>query len=241
MVLGVFFVAKNRIKRGRIKLFILTDGKNYVMENPFRQGDYLSTTSPVQAKEFPHKQQARALLQRKGNKYLWLKGFQIVDIDTGKKLKQSNYKGNGGVYIGKNDIDFDDSILKKIISESKSILGLAGWDNQQLETYKNTLQVAQSKFDSAESDILHTLQKYREDNNGKKPQAHKMAKIGYLLDDVRNKRKDVKQCLNYIKVMQDAIRYKYDIGKIKLELSKARYSEYKGRTKYYEMALDILK
>ena len=92
-----------------------------------------------------------------------------------------------------------------------------------------------------ESDIKHALQKYREDNNGKKPQAHKMAKVGYLLDDIRNKHKNIKQCLNYIRVMQDAITYKYDIGKIKFELSKAKYSEYKGRTEYYEMALDLLK
>ena len=33
-------------------MFILTDGKNYVMENPMKQGVYLQTTSPIQAKEF---------------------------------------------------------------------------------------------------------------------------------------------------------------------------------------------
>ena len=32
-------------------MFILTDGKNYVMENPIKQGTYVSTTSPLQAKE----------------------------------------------------------------------------------------------------------------------------------------------------------------------------------------------
>lgn len=45
-------------------MFILTDGKNYVMENPMRQGVYISTTSPIQAKEFTWRQ-ARSLLQNK--------------------------------------------------------------------------------------------------------------------------------------------------------------------------------
>ena len=61
-----------------------------------------------------------------------------------------------------------------------------------------------SKYDSAESDIEHALQKYKEDNNGKKPQVHKMAKIGCLLDEVRDKHKNIKQCIDYIKVMEDA-------------------------------------
>ena len=47
-----------------IVAFILTDGKNYVMENPMKSGDYLSTTSPVQAKEFTFKQ-ARSLTRNK--------------------------------------------------------------------------------------------------------------------------------------------------------------------------------
>ena len=33
-------------------MFILTDGKNYVMENPMKIGEFISTTSPIQAKEF---------------------------------------------------------------------------------------------------------------------------------------------------------------------------------------------
>ena len=222
-------------------MFILTDGKNYVMENPLQLGNYLSTTSPVQAKEFTYKQ-AKGLLQRRDKKLSWIKNYQIVNLDTGDEAKISkNYKGKGGSYIGENDIDFDESILKIIFDEAHSLLGLAGWDKQQLETYKNLLEVALSKYDSGESDIKHALQKYREDNNGKKPQAHKIAKIGYLLDDIRDKRKRVKQCLNYIRVMEDAITYKYDIGKIKLELSKAKFSDYKGRTEYYEIALDMLR
>lgn len=222
-------------------MFILTDGKNYVMENPYTIGDYLATTTPNQAKKFTYNQ-AKGLIKRKGKKLSWIKNYQMVDLGSGEPVKKSELynKGNGGAYLGKNDIEFDEGILDKILEESNCILGLAGWDMNQLETYRNLLNAALSKFDSAESDIRHAMRKYREDNLGKKPQAHKMAKLGYLLDEMEDKHKRIKQCLNYIKVMQDAITFKYDIGKIKLELSKAKYSDYKGRTEYYQIALDIL-
>ena len=88
---------------------------------------------------------------------------------------------------------------------------------------------------SAESDINHALEKYKEDNHGKKPQAHKIAKIGYLLDDIRDKHKKIKQCIwLYQNVMQNAGTYKYSLEKIKQEISKVKYVEYKGRTKYFK-------
>ena len=220
-------------------MFILTDGKNYVMENPMKIGEYLATTSPVQAKQFTYKQ-ARSLVQRGGKKYAWMRTYQLVDIQTGKESEHSlNYKGNANVHTGKNDIEFDEAILDKIYEESHSILGLAGWNMEQLNTYANILNVALSKYDSAESDINHALQKYKE-QHGKKPQAHKMAKVGYMLDEVRDKHKRIKQCMRYVKVMQDAITYSYNIGKIKLELSKVSSEEYRGRTEYYDAVLAIL-
>lgn len=33
-------------------MFILTEGKNYVMENFMKQGVYISTTSPIQVKQY---------------------------------------------------------------------------------------------------------------------------------------------------------------------------------------------
>lgn len=42
-------------------MFILTDGKYYVMENPMRAGDYMRADSVVMAKEFSYKQ-ARKLV-----------------------------------------------------------------------------------------------------------------------------------------------------------------------------------
>ena len=221
-------------------MFIITDGKNYVMENPMKKGQYISTTSPIQAKEFTWKQ-ARNLLNNRSKKMSWIKSYHIVNQENGERNENSpNYKGNGGIYIGEKDIDFDDSIIDFIYKETKSIMGLAGWSMEQLKTYEEELNIGLSKYDSAETDIEHALQKYKEDNDGKKPQAHKMAKIGYMLDEIRDKHKHIKQCQRYIKVMQDAITYNYTIEKLKLELTKAKYSDYKGRTAYYQKALDIL-
>lgn len=221
-------------------MIILTDGKNYVMENPMKKGVYISTTSPIQAKEFTFKQ-AKAVLNNRNKKMAWIKCYYMVDKEIDKKPKISlKQKGNGGVYIGTNDISFDEAIIEKIYQEIRSILGLAGWSKMQLQTYKEELTIGLSKYDSAESDIVHALQKYKEDNNGKKAQAHKMAKIAYLLDEIREKHKNIKQCLDYIEVFEDAITYKYTLEKLKLEIAKAKHVEYKGRTEYYQKALEML-
>ena len=219
-------------------MYILTDGKNYVMENPMKIGEYLATTSPVQAKEFTYKQ-ARSLVHKSGKKYSWIRNYHLIDIDSGDECENSlYYKGNGGIYV--NDKDFDYTLLDKIFEESNSILGLAGWNKTQLITYKNLLNIELSKCDSAESDITHALEKYKRIHNGKKPQAHKVAKIGYLLDDIRDKHRRIKQCIRYVTVMLDAIDRAYTIDKIKLELSKVSDGEYKGRTQYWKIANDIL-
>ncbi len=221
-------------------MFILTDGKNYVMENPMKQGTYISTTSSIQAKEFTWKQ-ARALLQNRKKSMSWIKKFYIVDKDTGDVEKTSiNYKGNKDAYIGKKDVKFDESMIDRIYQETNFIINLNGWSLSDIKTYKEELVSWMSKYDSAESDIGHALQKYREDNDGKNAQAHKMAKIGYLFSDIREKRKHVKQCINYIEVMEVAIQKGYSIEKIKNRLIEAKNKEYKGRTEYYQIALDLL-
>jgi len=221
-------------------MFILTDGKNYIMENPCKQGVYISTSSPVMAKEFSYKQ-ARTVLNNKSKKMKWVSTYYMVDKETGEVSDTSKaYNGNGNVYIGKNDIEFDESIISQIYMEADAMTGIAGWSMTQLKTYESQLKMALSKYDSAESDIAHAIQKYKEDNSGKKAQAHKMAKVGYLLDEVRDKHKNIKQCLNYIQVFENAITHNYTIEKIKLELVKARHVEYKGRTEYYQKAIDLL-
>ena len=107
-------------------LFILTDGKNYVMENPIKLGEYMITTS--MAKEFTYKQ-ARSLVQNSRKKYSWIKKYNLIDVDTGQKSDKSlYYRGNANVYIG-DESNFDYALLDKINSEANSILGLAGWDD----------------------------------------------------------------------------------------------------------------
>ena len=68
-------------------MYILSDGKNYVMENPMKIGEYLSTTSPVHAKEFSYKQ-ARALIQSNRKKWAWIKQYHLIGTDEeGIQLK----------------------------------------------------------------------------------------------------------------------------------------------------------
>lgn len=67
-----------------------------------------------------------------------------------------------------------------------------------------------------------------------------MAKIGYMLTEIRSKRRNVKQCIDYIKVMQEGITYKHNISRLKDDLLKAEHVDYKGRTDLYKVALDIL-
>lgn len=221
-------------------MYKLTDGANYVMENPMQKGKYISTTSPVLATEFTYKQ-ARNLLQNKKKSLSWIKSFHMFDSDSEKTCSISpNYKGGDGVYLGDNDVDFDNNILICIQNEVDSIISLSGWDTMQLRKYENMLDIGLSKYDSICSDITHALLKYKEDNCGHKPPAHKMAKIGYILDEVCEKRKKIKECKRYVQILQDGAVNKYTIGKMKTELSKAAPSEYKGRTDYFEKILELL-
>ena len=89
-------------------------------------------------------------------------------------------------------------------------------------------------YDSAISDIQHARM-------DKRPPAHIRTKIGGILNDLEEKRLDIKQASNYIAVFMEAIKQQWTIGKIKAELSKAKYVPYKGRTKYYGIVSDLLK
>lgn len=220
-------------------MYILSDGKNFVMENPMRLGEYLSTTSPVHAKEFSYKQ-ARALVQSNRKKLAWLKSYHLIgtDEESDNAEKSLNYKGEANTYS--DSIKFDEKILDDINCEASSILELAAWDKTQLHTYRNLLGIELGHCDSAVSDIEHALQTYSHSSGGKKPQAHKMAKIGYLLSEIRSKHEKIKQAIRYIEVMERAIDNQFTLGKLKYELSKAKFTEYKGRTKYYQVALDTL-
>lgn len=223
-----------------MSMYILSDGKNYVIDNPMKPGQVMMSTAASKAKMFSYKQ-ARSLLQNRSKRLSWIKNFEMISADSGEKPEVNlNYRGNKDTYVGDNDIEFKEEILDEIIEEAESILGLTAWNKSDLESYINTLSAYLSKFDSAKSDVDHALEKYYADNGGKNPQAHKMAKIGYIMGDLRVKHRNIKQCIRYINVMQDAITYKYTLEKLKLELNKVENAEYAGRTEYYKKALDIL-
>lgn len=214
-------------------MFILTDGKNYVMENPMKQGVYLQTTSPIQAKEFTFKQ-ARTLLNSKSKKMSWIKSFCMVDKETGELETDIPKYSNEGIFCGSKEFDFDESIVETIKHEVDSIIGLAAWDINQLNTYVAMLNQGVQFYDNAIQDIKHA-------RLDKRPPAHIRTKIDGIMNDLEEKRRDVKQTRNYINILIKAIKEQWSIGKIKAELSKAKYVPYKGRTKYYEMIEDLLK
>ena len=214
-------------------MFILTDGKNYVMENPMKQGVYLQTTSPIQAKEFTFKQ-ARTLLNSKSKKMSWVKSFCMVDKETGELETDIPKYSNEGIFCGSKDFEFDESIVETIKHEVDSIIGLAAWDINQLNTYVAMLNQGVQFYDNAIQDIKHA-------RLDKRPPAHIRTKIDGIMNDLEEKRRDVKQTRNYINILIKAIKEQWSIGKIKAELSKAKYVPYKGRTRYYEMVEELLK
>lgn len=214
-------------------MFILTDGKNYVMENPMKHGNYISTTSPIQAKEFTWKQ-ARSLLQNKKKSLSWVKSFYIVNQETGQVETDVPRYSNEGIFCGDKDFEFDESVIDTIKQEITSIIGLAAWDINQLNTYIAMLNQGVQFYDNAIQDIKHA-------RLDKRPPAHIRTKIDGIMNELEEKRRDIKQVRNYINILIKAIKEQWTIGKIKAELSKAKYVPYKGRTRYYDMVEELLK
>lgn len=214
-------------------MFILTDGKNYVMENPMKVGEYMSTTSSIQAKEFTYKQ-ARSLLQNKKKSLSWIRSYNMVNQKTGQIETGIPKYSNEGIFCGDKDFEFDESIIDTIKQEVNSIIGLAAWDINQLNTYIAMLNQGVQFYDSAIQDIKHA-------RLDKRPPAHIRTKIDGIMNELEEKRRDAKQTRSYVDILIKAIKEQWAIGKIKAELSKAKYVPYKGRTRYYKMVEELLR
>lgn len=231
----LLFVYTFLAERGVIKVFILTDGKRYVMENPMQQGKYISSTSPCHAKEFTWKQ-AKNLLNNNRKSLSWIKnGYYVMDKDTGKveKANKVRFGSNGGSFVGNKSYEFNFDIVKNIDKEVDMILKLDTWDVEDLNKTKSELQQGLQFYDSAISDVYHARM-------DKRPPAHIRTKVDGLLNELEETRRDIKQSLNYIDILIDAVNNHWNMSKIKTELEKAKYVPYKGRTKYYDEALNLL-
>lgn len=203
------------------------------MENPMKIGEYISTTYPLQAKGFTYKQ-ARSLLQNKKKSLSWIRQFHMVNQETGQVETDIPKFSNEGIFCGDKEFEFDENIIDIIKQEVNSIIGLAAWDINQLNTYVAMLNQGVQFYDNAIQDIKHA-------RLDKRPPAHIRTKIDGIANELEEKRRDVKQVRNYINILIKAIQEQWSIGKIKAELSKAKYVPYKGRTKYYEMVEKLLK
>lgn len=214
-------------------MFILTDGKNYVMENPLKTGEYLSTTSVNKAKELTYKQ-ARSLLRNKKKSLSWIKNnYIMVNTETNQPETNIHKYSNEGVFCDDKNFEFDENVVEVIKKEIDSIIGLAAWDINQLNSYVAMLNQGIQFYDNAIQDIKHA-------RLDKRPPAHIRTKIDGIMNGLEEKRRDIKQCRNYINVLIKAIKEQWTIGKIKAELSKAKYVPYKGRTKYYQEVVKLL-
>lgn len=216
-------------------MFILTDGKHYVMENPMQQGKYISSTSPCHAKEFTWKQ-AKNLLNNNRKSLSWIRnGYYVMDKDTGKveKANKVRFGSNGGSFVGNKLYEFNFDIVKKIDKEVNMILELDTCDIEELNQTKSELQQGLQFYDSAISDVYHARM-------DKRPPAHVRTKIDGMLNNLEETRRDIKQSLLYIDILIDGAKNHWNVSKIKCELEKSKYAPYKGRTKYYDEALKLL-
>ena len=220
------------LRKDVIKMYIVTDGKNYVMENPMRQGIYLSTTSPIHAKEFTYKQ-ARSLINSKKKSMSWVNKYYMVNKETGEQENNVPEYSNANVFCGDREYDFDFSTLTSINEEVKALTDLKAWDVDELVKYNASLTQGLQFYDSAISDCIHA-------RLDKRPPAHLRTKYDGILNELEEKRRDIKQGINYISILIDASKQQWGTGKIKDALLRAKYSPYKGRTKYYEMMNDLL-
>lgn len=198
-------------------------------------GDYRSSTSPNHAKQFVFKQ-ARGLLQsnRKGLSWIRSGSFYMVDMSTGEKEINVPEHSKEGIFKDRKSIEFDDSLIEKVGLEVQAITGLSAWDFSQLTAYNAALKQGLSFYDSALSDIDHTRM-------GRRPPAHIMTKIDRIRNELKEKRRDIKQSILYVDILIQALKEQWSVVKIKAELSNAKYVPYKGRTKYYEMMHQLLK
>lgn len=223
--------------------YIITNGKCWVIENPMRPGEYMASTMSSRAKHFTFKQ-AKSLLNSRNKKMSWIRhGYSMVGEDGKAPSVSPKAKGNGGAFLAENDVFVDLTLLDRIEDETEKYLGLAGWDESELSNMSESLNTYLSKLDSEESDIKHALVIYAHNHNGKMPQAHKIAKVGYMFLHILIDRAHVKACMRKVTIMKNALTCSYSIGKLQHELSKSEngeYSEYKPRTAKFEETMKIL-
>ena len=221
-------------------MFLLYDEKKYVKESN-KSGCYIGTDSVNNAKRFTY-QQALNCTRSKKHRRSWIRNCKIINEETEEIINSENmhYQGKSGIYTGEKINFFDETILQEITDEVDKIKKISGWTIDKLNEYEDKLKGCLSYYDSAESDIVHLLEKYEFDHEGRKLPANKSAIIGYEISEIRKKHRAIKQCMRYVKVLKDSVVYKSSIDKIKYNLESVSYKEYKGRTDYYDRIKSII-
>lgn len=211
-------------------MYIMSNGKEYVMRDPMNQGRYLHTTSSVQASQFTYKQ-ARQILQSKKAALRWVKNYKIIDLET--KQEEDLKLSNECVYTEESSHDFDLSAIDSIGNEVKLLMEFSCYDCMELNKMKASLNQALSYYDSAISDVHHARMNH-------KPPAHVRTKIDGMLNTLQEKRRDIKQTMAKIDILVESQKDGWSNSKTKAALEKVSGSPYKGRTEYYDKAMRLL-
>ena len=194
-------------------MYILTNGTEYVMENPYKEGRFMRTT-------------LKKALQ-------WAKDYKMVDVNTGES--KSVPLSKAGIFLGKYKSEYDPELIEKVSKEVESVLAVPRWDSDHLKAIHNTLKEQEQYTESAISDVYHARMDRR-------PPAHIRTKIDGLLNDLYEKRRDIKRSLVYVETMTEGNNDGWSLSRLQDELRKITdsYKVYRGRTDYYNAALKIL-
>jgi len=210
-----------------MKKYLITNGNNYVYKE---DNNYKVAKSASLADTFPYKQ-ALGILNNSLPKSM--KNYHLEEYSTGTVIDIHKQKEEVKKLIENKRITFDESIIKRIIMEANSIIGLVAFSQSELIENRVVMNKVLSFYDMGISDITHIVGKA-------KPPAHVRTIIYGIQQDIIDKREDVKQTIQYIDVMIQAHTDDWNMTRLQKELSAVKYVPYKGRTYIYDEIMELL-
>lgn len=224
-------------------MFILTDGHFYV-RNGNSKREYIATNKIEEAIKVTRRE-GNSILNKK-TKMPWLSKYRLIaasniiieneniseNINEENSNNVHNYKGKADIYTGDNKVEINEEIIT-YINDIVDAINNINLDKNILDDYIDKLSSMLSYYDSVLSDISHII-KY---NN---PSSVAKSKIYDIEHDIENKRSEVKQTFVYVQLLLNGINNNWSFSVLHNKLSNANWKEYKARTDYYDMLLNII-
>lgn len=213
-------------------MFILTDGSFYLKSGDSKR-DYLTTRNIDDAIKVT-KREANNILAKK-SKINWLGRYyyvNILDLDKEDMIENADDKA-----VNNNQTErgfhFDEDIIKDISNMVQAVTNIS-FNKEKLNTYKNTLTKAEEYYTDASCDISHIMRD--------KPDVLPAIKIKLweLGEEICYKRKNIKQALTQVGIILESINSNWNLYGLQKKLQPTtNWDTYKGRTEYYDIALNI--